>query len=74
MARSNPEGGSPSLPKSRSKAVRQSLLEEEEYQFLKEFEPKEFDQASPQKKKDILARFCELMKDYQELITVLDDT
>jgi seryl-tRNA synthetase len=74
MVRSNSEGGSPSLPKSRRKAVRQSLLEEEEYQFLKEFEPEGFDQASPQEKKDTLARFCELMKDYRELISVLDDT
>ena len=72
MARSNPEGGSPSVPK--RKAVRQSLLEEEEYQFLKEFEPEGFDQASPQEKRDTLARFCKLIKDYQELIVALNDT
>src|SRR5271169_1745219 len=72
MVRSNPEGGSPSIPK--RKAVRQSLLEEEEYQFLKEFEPEELDQASPQEKKELWARVSELMKDYRELITALDDT
>jgi len=31
------------------------MLEEEEYQFLKEYELEGFDQASPQKKKDVLA-------------------
>jgi hypothetical protein len=50
MARSNP--GSPSAPRC---IARQSLLEEEEYQFLKEFEPKEFEQALPEEKKEILA-------------------
>jgi hypothetical protein len=41
---------------------------------MKDFEPEGFDQASPQEKKDILARFGDLMKDYQDLIAVLDDT
>jgi hypothetical protein len=72
MVRSNPEGGSPSIPK--RKAARQSLLEEEEYQFLKEFEPEGLDQASPQEKKELWARVSKLMKDYRELITVLDNT
>lgn len=74
MARPNNEGGSPSLPKSKRKTARRSLLEEEEYQFIKEFEPEELDQASPQEKKELWARVSELMKDYRELITALDDT